>query len=698
MLVCANNPEIDYLLVLAALSSGSIRITEHDSYHMLIERLQAGLEAARRLGYSIAEPRLLAALTGGFVVIGKADSAIETGLHGLDSARAQSDVLAESEILCYLSEASADLGDMAHAISYAEKALELARAHGFHRLESQALSHMSTAHTRLGNLDESLQCMQQAIELAQAQGDKHFELRGLANISIIYTDLGKFSLAAGAINRALELADEVGDRSLDGDLYLKAARIARLQGRLTEAESATQRSLARAKELGAQRLEANIMGELGALYSTRGELRTATQAYEQQRQLAMVHSAVHIEVIALSGLAKLAHLQGDLRRACAWRFAELAAARAINDEGNVSVCYANLGNTLAILGATNRARQCYECALEIAQEKHLDRIKALPLNGLSSLAINAGALQQAINLAQEVLTIAKSLDIPSEEIRAYQLLGNASVASGDAEQAIAYYEHALKLCEVYGDQESEIRVLQDFGEVCAVTKEFQRASNYQQRALNLARLKGYRLDECWALSNLANISLRSGTPERARAFLVEQEKLLRHLESQPLESAMKKSLGYMYEQLGDRRSALRCFNEQLMLARAASNTIDILDALLSIGVNWGNLGQMGRAASYFRQAYRIAATTGYQVGQIEAAKYLAYVFERLGKLPEALALLETVDTAYQRANHPEASVVEKQVGELRQRTEHRKAFWRCWYVLNWLKRWISVLANRQKAL
>lgn len=178
-----------------------------------------------------------------------------------------------------------------------------------------------------------------------------------------------------------------------------------------------------------------------------------------------------------------------------WSEAALAASHKMQRRKAEGKHLITLGDSYADLSEVHHAIDCYEQALEIAQETAHVRGEADALIGLGTAYYLGGGLARAREFHESALKIARELEDQRIEANALGALGLALYALGDARLAIEHLEAQLQLARKLGDRRNESNALGGLGLAHYALGDVQQAVELLNAQLNITREIGDRRGE-----------------------------------------------------------------------------------------------------------------------------------------------------------------------------------------------------------
>src|SRR6185437_8655909 len=236
---------------------------------------------------------------------------------------------------------------------------------------------------------------------------------------------------------------------------------------------------------------------------------------------------------------------------------------------------------------------------EVARQAGNDLLAAEALNTLGGLHLSAGAPDDARRAFLEALDLGRS----SREVRARveQNLGILANIRGELHEAIARYERSLDAYRDCGDEHGCALAYHNLGMVSADRGWFNAADCYFRESRALAERVGDVYLRGLCLVNHAEVDVMRQRFEDAR---------------QKAEDALA-----VFDQLGAQSAKAEAYRET---------------------------GRVVLAESRLRSAIELAVAAGAVLGEAEASRELALLYQSMGRNQEALRLLNTASRLFQR--------------------------------------------------
>lgn len=315
----------------------------------------------------------------------------------------------------------------------------------------------------------------------------------------------------------------------------------RLLERLEQEHDNLRAVLAWARACGDAALGLRLAGYMWRFWYMRGHLREGQDWLQSLLALpaATATAAREARLECLVGLGNLAYLQTDYDAATAAAASAIAAARVLDEPGNLAMALNLLAAVARYRSDFAQAAALWEECLPLTQSIGNGWLRAIVLHNLADAACQQGAYERAATLAGESLVIAHERDDRWGIVQAELTLGEIARAQGNTGEAAARFTQALAL----------------------------------------ARALDHRRDIALALSGLADVACTRGAYAHAAALVEESLKLLRPL-GDKLRIAQALSVwGRVSHAVGDDARAIEVYRESLSLYRVVGNRLGVAASL-----------------------------------------------------------------------------------------------------------------------
>jgi CHAT domain-containing protein/Tfp pilus assembly protein PilF len=313
---------------------------------------------------------------------------------------------------------------------------------------ARVLNNLGNIEKNLGNQDEAAVYYEQALAVFEDIGERRLAAVVTDNIAAVHGNRGDYAQALQYATRALSISEELGDRTWTAKALDSVGNIYAAQGAYAHALEALHRSVTLRKVLGDQLAIAETENNIGLVHFSQGEYQLAIDAYKRSLRVAS-------QAGVAGGQAPANYINIG---AAAWRLGQIDRARANLEEAlaqsNRLQMKIRSAESLNILGQialeqrdTREAEAMFRRALEIREAIHDRAGVAQTLNGLARLALDAGRLDDALELARRSTAFSERYgqnELLWESLTltgiAYRRLGQTDAARASLSNAVAVIE------------------------------------------------------------------------------------------------------------------------------------------------------------------------------------------------------------------------------------------------------------------
>jgi predicted ATPase/DNA-binding SARP family transcriptional activator len=246
-----------------------------------------------------------------------------------------------------------------------------------------------------------------------------------------------------------------------------------------------------------------------------------------------------------------------------------------------------------------------------------------------------GRYQEATDLAQKSLGVARKLDVPSEAAFCLHVLGTISYAQGSYSEAKEHYQESLEIWREIGNQWGTAITLFSMGQVSHALGEYGEAEQPYREGLEIFRDIGYQYGATFAFDSLGRVARTLGDYVDAKDLCLESLAIRRELDDQWGVAACLDSLGAVLCGLGEYKGAKETCLESLEIKKSLEDQRGIATSLNNLGhVNF-QLGDFGQARSYCEEALAIRRDLGDRRGMAASLNTLGNIAIMIKAYPAA---------------------------------------------------------------
>ncbi len=281
-----------------------------------------------------------------------------------------------------------------------------------------------------------------------------------------------------------------------------------------------------------------------------------------------------------------------------------------------------------------------ERALELAES---DNEKKQALNSLGNGYTKAGRSIIAIDLYEQVVALADSLEDEKYSVGVLINIATAYKNLGEIEEGLKYYFEALERSEKIGNKEFIAIITNNLGDT------FIDLENYEQAEYYLIRSKEVSLEE-EITSNIVRVYLNLGNLyKNTERFDAAEESYNKVLEMHnrsgniPGKIQVTYNMGMMHLAKKDYDQSRNHLLTSLADSREINLQLGIMYSVNGLGELEMELGNTAESVDYYKQAVELAKNFDSRTMELEAATHMYQALKQAGNQAEALEWLEKAD-------------------------------------------------------
>jgi tetratricopeptide (TPR) repeat protein len=307
----------------------------------------------------------------------------------------------------------------------------------------------------------------------------------------------------------------------------------------------------------------------------------------------------------------------------------------------------------------DEARACYRAGLGwiAGVEERPDTYEAR-VQGEAMLRLRLGAVSLALGETKAGLgalrgciDVAEEARLPWLEVRAHLELGRHHLGAGERTRARAHLAQAWALARLGEDRRLELDVASARGRLAVAEGKADEAIAVWSELLDRTPEPDLRAS---ALIGLAEVHLRSGAAEAARAPLAEALEVARAAVDRAVEGKVLEQLGLLHAWLDQPDDAVRHLRRAVQVREELGATHDVVVDHHHIGDVHFLRGDLTRAWLAFRQSRELAEEVGWSRGVALNDVYLGYIDASRGD-PTGVARIEEAIRVARRCGDAEAA-------------------------------------------
>ncbi|MCC5617034.1 tetratricopeptide repeat protein [Nostoc sp. CHAB 5836] len=531
------------------------------------------------------------------------------------------------------------------ALKYFNQLLNISREFKLPVLEGSALTLIAQAYTRTGKAREALTLLNQAESIFRAE--KKFDTVALVLISIAstHTGLGEIPQTLEPLNQALQiyrdtLKDLPQQATVLNQIGFSYSQMGDPKTALKYYEQALEIQQKRQDLLPAQ---AETLRNIGSLYNQLGKHEEALNYLNKARKIQHTEDLLIAEGLTIQEVAGIYRSQGDYQGAIEHH---KQAKILFHKGGNTALESLSLQYIISIyknyIGDNTKALEFVDEALKLDKNVTGDIERyAATLNQKGDIHTSQGDYQQALEIYNEALDIARSTNNKNLEARTFSKMASLYELLGDYDLSIKNYKQALQIYKQIPDKPSELMLLPLISNLYMTKEDYPEALKYHNQVLSLSREQNNYRFEIIGLMGLARIyELQKDFPnalKNAETLL----SLSRKFEDKYSEAGALSLIGIINRTKGDYKQALT--NHQKTLSQYRQLGVRRLEAqtLNNISLTYGLSKQYQQAIDTLNEELELRQELKDSTGEADALYQIAINQRNLGKLEAALSNIQT---------------------------------------------------------
>jgi len=245
----------------------------------------------------------------------------------------------------------------------------------------------------------------------------------------------------------------------------------------------------------------------------------------------------------------------------------------------------------------------------------------------------------AIHLAQEALSLARTIKYVEGESRSLGILANTYMRIGNYPRALDYNFQKLKIEEQRTQPRNMMSVLMNIGIVYMYQEEYRKALSYYFRAdsiIQSAKLDAYRYH---GNINIGDTYDRLNILDSAFYYYSRALGEAKILNNQNYIGTSETGLGHLYRKQSDYLLSLEHYKSAIVNLGATDDDDLLCEAHLGLGELYFDFNNFDSAATHAKISYNIGQSGGFISRQLNAAKQLSEIYKKTKNIDSAFVYL-----------------------------------------------------------
>jgi tetratricopeptide (TPR) repeat protein len=304
-----------------------------------------------------------------------------------------------------------------------------------------------------------------------------------------------------------------------------------------------------------------------------------------------------------------------------------------------------------------------------------DTLRIRSLNGLARIVRNKEGVK-ALELAKEAYSLSVNNNYAYGVATACDIMGVIYLTLGDFKKALYNHFIALNIFEKQNNQRGIAFSYNNIGSVYVHLKNYSKAELYYQKSLAIKLKNGYNKEASSSYINLGNIRMYTKDLKSCiRYYSMALVNATKYNDRYNITNALM-NLGEANIDSRNPRKALTYYTKALPMIKESGNKYQEGQAEYAIGKIHSDLKEYALAETYLKKALRISQEIHMRTLELNIYKYFSKLYERQGKLKEALEFnklfIALNDSIYSQENTKTISEMQTRY-ELEKKEEQIKA-------------------------
>ena len=492
----------------------------------------------------------------------------------------------------------------------------------------------SLALSKIGKQKEAFEVIE---KLKASQRAPEFALRiGLAEASV--------AESANDYPRERRVAELVETSAKSKGLLYQAGRAELSEGwalenlgEFKEAESKVSAAKSLLSRIGDKGGEGQAWKLLGDVYADQNRLELAKSAYQQAMLVFTGIGWQSGHAIALNNCGYVLRSLGDLQGARAYFEQSLSISRAL---GNLKIQALALTGTAVVLkrmGNFGGAEQAYSAAIEIEQRLSNEGSLATVMNNFAAVLQDEGKLAEAQTNFDRAMELFRKLGRQGDVAMVLGNLGDLAIRNGNLVSAEKYYGADVKLGKSIPQPDNLGYAFLGLGEVCFLRANMKRARYYLDKSLKIRE----GLHEAGNVAETSLALAEIDLEEKTFAAAATRARNASHefaVERQVDQEAVAQAI------LGESLAGEQKLNQALLAADSALRLLDAsedrdsqMTAKLHLWKVFERVGRIADAVRLLQSVFEDATKYGYVPQMLEAQLFMAQLQAKPAEMEPELA-------------------------------------------------------------
>jgi tetratricopeptide (TPR) repeat protein len=292
--------------------------------------------------------------------------------------------------------------------------------------------------------------------------------------------------------------------------------------------------------------------------------------------------------------------------------AHLAAQAAGDHEAEIFFLSA-LADSQRGLGNSQNAREIFQSALQLARSVQQEKAMADIYMNMGKLEVELGFAKQARTYFEESLSLANKVNARLIIGKVKTNIGLIESWEGRYAEAESLYLESLEILREFQDAAAMAITLTNLGTIASLQENLERAEQYWQEGLSLARKANIRISIITLLANIGLLQLEHGKQTEAAKSYEEAIELAVEVHSPRMESAVRSLFGDILRKQGRYDAALSQLQQAKVLAYEIGDLERYAHTLRYLGELYTSVEQFEEADTSLQEALKTAQELQHEI-------------------------------------------------------------------------------------
>jgi tetratricopeptide (TPR) repeat protein len=354
---------------------------------------------------------------------------------------------------------------------------------------------LASSHSMAWNMEEGIAHYTKALELARKMGNKYLECRNLCELTQpLLRTTDAISEIPIHLNEATRISQKLGNKLLEGMTAFWFGIYYHWRGDFDPAEQKLSRAIALTEESGNNLYYLFSIFAMGMVKASKGDFNDAISTLQSCLQLSEDNGVTYFIPRALNALGWIYHDLSDIELAFQHNFKALETAKDYFAEPPVLL---NLGADYFYKNDYEKARKYFQDAKEVIQYQQCAqwRYEIKIYCGLGGVSLADGDYAEALELADEALTISRKAGAKKHLTKSLKLKAEVLGKMGDIDDAIELMQDALETGQQVGYPPLLWQTHYGLGLLLEKQGNLQEAREHYVEAMTLTEATASKLDD-----------------------------------------------------------------------------------------------------------------------------------------------------------------------------------------------------------